>query len=120
MRCAIEAEELHERFGEDVVVVDVEPRFGAHVVFVELRLRHVAEAAVGDGAQLVVVVEDHATVAGHAEVLQQQVAGEDVGDGEVADALAVVEHGLLGVFARSIADVQVERRHAALDVHVIA
>ncbi len=114
----VEAEELHERLGEHVVVVDVEPRLGPHLVLLVACLRHVAEAAVGDGAQLVVVVEDHAAVTRDAEVLQQQVARKDIRHGQVADALPVIEHGALGILARGVADVEVQRRHAPLDVDV--
>ena len=42
----------------------------AHLLSRCARLRQVAEAAIGDLAELVVVVEDHAAVAGDAEVLE--------------------------------------------------
>ena len=38
---------------------------------------------------------------------------------EVADRLPVVEHGLLGLIARGGADVEIQRRHAPLDVQVV-
>ena len=41
---------------------------------------------------LVVVVEHDAAVARHAEILEQQVAGEDVDGGELADRVAVLAH----------------------------
>ena len=56
---------------------------------------------------------------GHTKVLQQQVAGEDVGIGQVPDGLAVLDDGLLRILGRGVAQVQVEWRHAPLDVAVI-
>ena len=115
----VEGEETQERFRKHIALAHVEPGLGAHFVLVALGARQVAEVAVGHAAQLVVIVEDHAAVARDAEVLQQQVAGEDVGIGEIADALAVVEHRALGGFRGSAAQEQVERRQPPLDVHVI-
>ena len=116
-RCSSsKAKKVDEGLRKHVVVGDVEPGLAAHLVFRMDRLRQVAEAAVGDLAKLVVVVEDHAAVARHAEILEQQVAGKDVGVGEVADALAVVEHRKFGRSVGGAAQVEVERRHAPLDV----
>src|SRR5688572_7009179 len=53
-----ESEELQECLREYVVLADVEPALSPHLVLVGGRLRHVAEAAVGDPAELVVIVED--------------------------------------------------------------
>ena len=64
----------------------------AAVSSVAARLRQLAEVAVGEQAQLVVVVEDQPAVARDAEVLEQHVAGEDVRRREVAQHLAVVDH----------------------------
>ena len=80
------------------------------------RLRHVAKMAVGDLTQLVIVVEDYTSVPGNPEILQQQVAGKDIRVSEVADALAVVEHCKLGCRCSGRAQIQVERRHATLNV----
>ena len=93
LRSQLKARKLMKVSGKTSFSRDVEPGLAAHFVFVVGRLRQVAEAAVRHLAQLVVVVEDHAAVARDAEVLQQQVAREDVGVGEVADALSVVERG---------------------------
>ena len=91
----IEGQELGEGLGEHIVVADVKPWLAAHFVFVVLRLRQVAETAVRYLAQFVVVIKDHAPVPGDAEVLQQEVAGEDVRIGEVADGLSVIDHRAL-------------------------
>src|SRR5262245_4491267 len=69
LQAPVEAEKLEEGLREDVILADVEPRLGAHLVLLAARLRHVAEAAVGDAAELIVVVEDHAVVARDAEIL---------------------------------------------------
>jgi hypothetical protein len=77
--------------------MNVEPCLAAHLIFRIGCLGQVAKAAVRDLAELVVVVEDHAAVAGDAEILEQQVAREDVGVGEVADALSIVERRAFGI-----------------------
>src|SRR6202007_1007717 len=74
-----EAEEIDEGLREHIALADIEPGFAAHLVFRVGCRRQVAEVAVGDAAQLVVVVEDYAAMTRDPEVLQQQVAGEDVG-----------------------------------------
>jgi hypothetical protein len=50
----------------------------------------VAEVGFGQETDLVVVVEHHPPVAGDAEVLQQHVAGEDVGRRQLLDRQAVI------------------------------
>ncbi len=111
-----QAEEARELGREHIVPGGVEPGAGLHFFFVVAWLRHMPEPAVGDQAQLVVVVEHRPAVARHAEILQQQVAGEDIAQRQVADRLAVVDHrrarGLRGLFAH----VQVERAQPAFDV----
>ena len=57
-------------------------------------LRHRAEPAIRQQRELIVVVADHAAVTCHAEILEQHVAGEDVGAGEILDRLAIVERGV--------------------------
>ncbi len=69
-------------------------------------------------AELVVVVEDHPPVTGHAEVLEQHVAGEDVGRGQVLERVAPVDQGRLDRLGRLPADEDVERDHSAPHVHV--
>src|SRR5687767_8830453 len=64
----LESEELQECLRKHVVLADVEPALSPHLVLVGSCLRHVAEAAVGDPAELVVIVEDHAVVSREAEV----------------------------------------------------
>jgi hypothetical protein len=55
------------------------------------RRRDAAEVAVGHVLDLVVIVEHHAAEAGHAEVLEQHVAREDVGVGQFLDGVAVLQ-----------------------------
>ncbi|MNC87280.1 hypothetical protein D3C83_29940 [compost metagenome] len=56
---------------------------------------------------------------GDAEVLQQQVAGKDVVQGQVADGLAVVQDRRLCLVAVHLVDIQVQRPHAPLDVALV-
>src|SRR3569833_3605457 len=76
--------------------------------------------AVRHGAELVVIIEDDAPVPGNAEVLQQQVAGEYVRIGEVADTLSIDEYRPLGCGFGRISQVEVARSRAPLDVQMIA
>src|SRR5262245_24907893 len=73
---AVEADEGQEYFGKHVVGTHVEPRLGRHLLLERARLGQAAEVALREGRQLVVVVEDNATVARDPEVLQQEVARE--------------------------------------------
>ena len=98
---AAEPHEGQELLGKDVVLPDVEPRF-ASVPAVLVARRELAEAAVGDEAELVVVVEDDAPVPGQPEVLQEEVAREDVGPCEVPDRLAEVEDRPPRLFGRRV------------------
>ena len=115
----VEAHEGAELGREDVVGAHVEPRLGRHDLVLGAGLRHRAEIALRQQADLVVVVEDHAPVTGHAEVLEQHVARKGVRRREVLDDAAEVEDrvpagGLVGG-----AQVQVERGDPALGVHVL-
>ena len=114
-----QAEEADELLGEDVVLADVEPGLAAHLVLVVARPRDVAEVAVGDEAQLVVVVEDRrARARVTPKFLSSRSPGKMLVSGEVADRLAVVEHRLARGPLVALADEEVERRHAPLDVEV--
>ena len=79
-----------ELLGEDVVRGHRIPGLGAPLVLGIARRRDLAEVALRHVADLVVVVEHHPTVAGHAEVLEQHVAGEDVGRRQLLDGVAVL------------------------------
>ena len=87
-------EEGAELLGKHVLLAHEEPGLGRELLLDRGRLRDAPEAALRQQAELVVVVADHPPVPGHAEVLQQHVAGEDVGGGEVLDGVAVVDHRL--------------------------
>jgi hypothetical protein len=99
------------------VLVHAVRRLGGEVLVVA-EVGEGAEAALGERRELVVVVEDHPPVAADAEVLEQQVAGEDVGHGEVADGLPVVDDGGGRTLGRGRARVDVERDELALGVRV--
>ena len=93
-------QERREGLGEDVLRADPVPDLARHLVFLVARLGHLAEGALGQVLDLVVVVEDDLAVAGDAEVLPQHVAGEDVGAHQVLDRVAVLDDDrgdLLGV-----------------------
>ena len=104
---------------EDIVRADVEPGLGSGLFLVGARLRQFAEHAGFERRHFVVVVEDHAAVARDAEVLQQQVAGEDVRGGQVAQRVAVVHDRGLGGGRLGLAQEQVQRSQAPLDVAVL-
>src|SRR3990170_90813 len=72
----LEPHEGEEFLREEVAVPDVEPRFRCELLVQVPGPRHVAEVAVRQGAELVVIVKRHAAVPGNAEVLQQEVAAE--------------------------------------------
>ena len=77
-------EERRELLGKHVARTDRVPHVARHLVEAGRRRRNAPEMAVGQVLDLVVVVEDDAAVARDAEVLEQQVAGEDVDRGELA------------------------------------
>ena len=89
--CAFDAEKARELLREHVVRTDV---VGIQARRRLVAVRQFAEPAIGDQAQLVVVVEDRAAVPGQAEILEQQVAREDVVARQILDRLAVVEDRL--------------------------
>ena len=91
-------EEGGEFFREDVVPGHRIPDLARHFGLEIRRRRDRPEIAVGHVFDFVVVVEDDAAVAGHAEVLPQHVAGEDVGLGEFADGAAVFADGVFQAF----------------------
>jgi len=86
-----DGEELQPLLREYVARSVMKPRLGAGFLLIGTGLRQVAKVAVGHEADLIVVVEDHAPMVGDAEILEQQIAREDVAGGEVAKRVAVVE-----------------------------
>src|SRR5512134_1285101 len=80
---AAEAHEGREFLGKDVVLADVEGDLSPAPTVVLVSGRKLPEVAVGDEAELVVVVEDDAPVTRQPEVLEKQVAREDVALGQV-------------------------------------
>jgi hypothetical protein len=85
---------MDEFLGKDVIGAGVVSGFGAELVGLVDGPVQLTEMAVGDQTEIVVIVEDDPPVARDAEVLQEHVAGEDVGRGQVTDRLAEVEHGV--------------------------
>ncbi len=83
-------------FGEHVARSVVKPGLAAVFFILAARLRQIAEHAIGQQADFVVVVEDHAAVTGHAEILQQQVARKHIARRQIAQGVAVIDDGGLG------------------------
>src|SRR5438046_10220428 len=72
------------------------PHVVGHLVIALGRRWNAAEAARGQELDLIVVVEHDATVTGDAEILEQEIAGEDVDCCELRKRVAVVSHGMFG------------------------
>ena len=108
---ALRDEEVSEFLGEDVEGPDVGgDGLGERVVGIE-RLGKLAEATVGETADLVVVVEDDFAVLGDAEVLKEEIAGEDVAHGDLGNGSPVVLDGPFGVGKLAPLKVEVEGGH---------
>ena len=114
----IPQQERPELLGKHVEPVDAVPDLAAHLVLIVARLRNAAEIAVGHVLDLVVVVEHHAVEPGHAEVLVQHVAREDVGRRQLLDRVAVLADRVVELGVGGLLQVDVQRRHAPLDVDV--
>src|SRR5205807_1300225 len=98
-----------ELLREDIVRADRVPHVAAGVVEAGRGRGDGAKPAVRDVFDLVVVVEHNSSVTRHAEVLEQQVTGEDVDGRELAQRVAVIVYdGSARAFVRA-ADEQVER-----------
>ncbi len=97
----------------------VKPRLGAGLLFFEARLGQVAKYAIRQQAQLVVVVKDHSAVAGHAEILEQEVAREHIARGQIAQCVAVVDDRGLRGRRLGLAQKKIERPQAPLDVAML-
>ena len=123
--CGLPSRKVSNSSGKTSSAADRIPRLARELGLGIRRRRDDAERAVGEVLDLVVVVEDDAPVAVDAEVAPQHVAGEDVGDREVADRVAVLPHHALDLLGRRRVEIEVERGHAPLDVavpddHVVA
>ena len=111
-------QERPEFLRKDVARTDGIPDIVRHLVPFRRRRRNVAEVAIGEVVDLVVVVKDDATVAGDAEILEQQVAGKDIDRRQLSQRFAIVAHranprGVVGMREKKI-----ERRQPPLDVHM--
>jgi len=91
-----DAEEGQPLLREDVARSAVEPGFRTGFLLLAARLRQIAKHTVGQQADLVVVVENHAPVAGDAKILEQQIAREHIAHGQIAQRVAVIDDGRLG------------------------
>src|SRR6516165_11234826 len=101
-------EEGCEFLGEDVVRSDRIPHVACELVETGRRRGNRAEAAVGHVFDLVVVVEHDSIEAGQAEILEQQVAGEDVDGCELANRVSVFLQRMLALGCTYFLEVEVE------------
>ena len=110
------AKEIDELLGEDVVRTDVKPRLIPGFVFLVTGPGHFPETTVSNHTQLVIVVENDATMPGHAEVFRQQIAGKDIAQCQVPNCLSIVSncatHGQLVGFLQ----IEIQRPHTPFDV----
>ena len=113
-----EGHEGRELLGEHVPVADREPRLGAHFVLRLVGIGYHPEPALLQQGQLVVVVEHDGPVAGHPEVLGEQVARPNVGGGQILDGPAPVDGRGLGPVGLHFLQVQVQRVHLAFGIGV--
>src|SRR5262245_14087039 len=114
-----QGEEAGELLGEHVAGADAEPGLVGVLVLVPAGHGQRPEAEVGEQRQLVVVVADDAAVARDAEVLGQQLAGENAAGGQVLDGLPEIDHRRPRLVRRRRPHVEVERVDPALDVGVV-
>lgn len=114
----IAQQEAAELLGKDIIGAHRVPRFAGKLGFFVGRRRNGAEVHLRHALDFVVVVEHDPAQAGDAEVLVQHVAREDIGRGELADGVAVLAHGDLEQRVAGVAQVEVQRHHAPLDVDV--
>src|SRR5690554_3394835 len=79
--------------GKNIIGPDRVPRLAGKLLSWRRRLGNMAEVALREVAHLVVVVKDHASMAGHTEVLQQHIARKYIRRRHLLDGVAVVlEH----------------------------
>ena len=104
---------------EDVVGPHGVPGFRREFIEIVARCDEIAEGQLGEQRDLVIVVEHHAPRARDAEVLAEQVPGEDARRGQLADRAAILQDPVARARVIGTAQIQVERRHAGLDVQVL-
>ena len=105
--------------GKHIARTAMKPGLRARFLLLGARARQVAKHAIGHQADLVVVVKNHAAVAGDAEILQQQIAGKHVARGQIAQRVAVIDDRRFGGGRFGLAQEQIERPQAPLDVAVL-
>ncbi len=76
----------------------------------EIHLRHVAN--------FIVVVEHHAPVASHAEVLKQHIAGENIGSGQLTNGIAVLFNCIAQLLAFDLLQPDIQRHHPSFDIQM--
>src|SRR5271157_3695855 len=114
-----QAEEARKFLWKNVVFVYEEPRLGGDLLFVANGCWQLAKIAIGHPAELVVVVENHASVARDSKVLRKEIARKDVGRGKVLNSLAIINHsGTSSGFVR-FGKIKIQRAHAPLNIKVL-
>ena len=112
------AEEARKFLWKNIVFMYGEPRLGGDLLLVANGCWQLAKIAIGHPAELVVVVENHASVARHAKVLRKEIARKDVGRGKVLNSLAIINHsGTSSGFVR-FSKIKIQRAHAPLNIKV--
>src|SRR5580704_6757028 len=113
------AEEARKFLWKNVVFMNGEPRLGGQLLFVASGRWQLAEIAIGHPAELVVVVENHASVARDAKVLRKYVARKDVRGRKILNRLAIINHrGTSGGFVR-FGKIKIQRAHAPFNIKVL-
>src|SRR6516162_4418673 len=113
------AEEPRKFLWKNVVVMHGEPRLGGDLLFVANGRWQLAKIAIGHPAELVVVVENHASVAHNAKVLRKEVARKDVRRGKVLNSLAIVNHRSTSSGFVRFGKIKIQRAHAPLNIKVL-
>ena len=112
-------EKRAEFFGKHIAFVHRIPHLARHFIFGIRRGRNGAEIAVGHVFDFVVIVENHAAEAGHAEIFIEHVAGENIGRSQLFERIAVIDHrrrffGRLGFLHKHI-----QRLEAVFHIHML-
>src|SRR5690625_3523480 len=105
--------------GKNITGPNRVPRLAGKLLSRIRRLGNMAEVALREVAHLVVVVKDHASMAGHTEVLQQHIARKDIRRRHLLDGVAVVLEYCAGLNLIALLQIQVERSHHALGITVL-
>src|SRR5215510_15041316 len=108
-----------ELLGEHIAWRHRVPRLGRKLVLGGRRSRDAPEVDVCHIGDFIVVVEHHAAPARDAEILEQHIAGKDVDRCKLLDGVAVIKHRLTELLLVGAVEVQIERRHAPLNIEML-